>query len=138
MREQIGKHIVAVLIPRASRGARITTEHDLERRIRRITGKIFVGINIDIGGMIDGEQSHLIEIDGFFEWLHEAKTEHIADELVVRAIPGEKRGTRASTTVEFSNALRLVGGNSDFILQNAGWPQHADNIRFFGLSQADS
>ena len=76
MREQIGEHVVAVLVPGPGGRASIilVAEHDLERRVRRIAGEIFVGIDVDVGGMIDGEQFHLIEIDGFFERLHEAES----------------------------------------------------------------
>ena len=141
--------------------------------------------------MIDGEQLHLIEVNGLFERLHEAETqhwvphpslvlgrvgivffaeriaielngfgrtsniaddfafarrdpvsndacaEHIADELVVRAIPGEERWTGTAAAVHFSKGLRLVGGDFDFILQNAGRPRHADDIGNFRLSEAD-
>ena len=57
MGDQIGKHVVAVLVPRTSRRTRlvIVAEHNLERRVRRVAAEIFVGIDVDIGGMIDGE-----------------------------------------------------------------------------------
>ncbi len=56
MREQIEKHVVAVFVPRTGGRARvvIVAEHNLERRVRRIAGEILVGINVDIGGMING------------------------------------------------------------------------------------
>src|SRR5258706_4264783 len=53
MRQQIGQHVVAVLIPRARRRTRIAANHHLEFRIRRVRCEIFIGINIEIGGMIE-------------------------------------------------------------------------------------
>jgi hypothetical protein len=52
MREQVGKHVVAVLVPCAGGRARIViiAEHDLERRVRRIAGEIFVGIDVESAG----------------------------------------------------------------------------------------
>src|ERR1700726_4187905 len=77
MGEQIGKHVVTVLVPSTGGRARIyfVAEYNLEGGVRRISGEIFVGINVNISGMIDGEQFHLIEINGFFERLHEAETQ---------------------------------------------------------------
>ncbi len=75
MRQQIREHIVAVLVPRCRRRARIPADHNFERWIRRIAGEIFVGINLELGRMIDRQQLYLIEIHGLFERLHEAETE---------------------------------------------------------------
>ena len=69
---------MAVLVPGSGGRARIAADDDFEFGIRRIRCEIFVGIYVDTGGMIDGEQSHLIEVDGFFEWLHEAEAESLA------------------------------------------------------------
>ncbi len=44
-----------MLVPRAGGRTRVPAEHNLERRVRRIAGEIFVGINVNIGRMIDGE-----------------------------------------------------------------------------------
>src|SRR5271156_5172774 len=184
MREQIGEHVVAVLIPRAGGGTRIVliAEHNLERRVRRIAREIFVRIYVDLGGMIDGEQLHLIEINRLFEGLHEAEaqlaiffaqrsaveldgfgracdvpddaaldiaisrrdpvsddacTEHVADKFVVRPVPREERWTGAAAADEFSDVLQLVGSDSNFILQNAGRPQHADHVGFLRLPKTD-
>src|SRR5208282_1422690 len=180
MREQVGKHVVLVLVPRAGGRTRIIliTEHHLERRVGRIAGEIFVGIDVDLPGMIDGQQLHLIEIDRLFERLHEAetelaiffaergtielngfgrtsdiafdvsfircdpvsddaRTEHVADEFVVRTIPSEERRTRAAAAIHLGKVLHLVGSDFNFILQNAGRPQHADDVGFFRLSKTD-
>src|SRR5215469_18587951 len=52
MRQQIGEHVVAVLVPCPTRRTRVPTEHDFERRVRRIAREIFIGINLDVRGMI--------------------------------------------------------------------------------------
>src|ERR1017187_7774221 len=75
MREQIGENVVAVLIPRPGRRTRIAAEHNLERRIRWVAGEIFIRINVEIGGVINGEEFHLIEVHRFFQRLHETKTQ---------------------------------------------------------------
>ena len=75
MRQQIGQHVVSMLVPRRSRRTRIAAHHNFERRIRRVRRKIFVGINIGIRRMIHSEQPHLIEVDGFFQRFHEAETQ---------------------------------------------------------------
>src|ERR1019366_939086 len=67
----------------------------------------------------------------------DACSEHVANEFVVRAIPGEERGTGTAAAVHFSKVLHLVGSNSDFILQNAGRPCHADDVGFFRLPEPD-
>ena len=57
---QIRQHIVAVLVPGSGRRARVAADHDFEFGIRRVRGEIFVGIDVDRSGMIDGQQPHLI------------------------------------------------------------------------------
>ncbi len=42
---------------------------------RRIADEALVGIDFDVGRMIDGEQAHMIEVHGFFHGLHKAKAE---------------------------------------------------------------
>ena len=46
---------------------------NFERRIRRIAGEIFVGKDLDAGGMIHRQKFHLVEVNGFFERLHETE-----------------------------------------------------------------
>src|SRR5258706_7769628 len=83
MRQQIGQTVVAVLTPRARRRTRIAANHHLEFRIRRVRCEIFIGINIEIGGMIDREHAHLIQVNGFLQRLHEAEAESRRRSLVV-------------------------------------------------------
>ena len=122
--------------------------------------------------MIDGEQLHLVEINGFFQWLHEAEaefavflaervavefdvfrrpsdvafpgrypmpdnsgTEHVADEFVVRAVPDKERWTGGAAAVDLQKVLHFVGGNFDFVLQNAGGPRQAHHVGFFRLAR---
>ena len=75
MRQQVGQNIVTMLVPRARRRTGIAAVDNFERRIRRVAGEIFVGENIDSGRMVHGQQLHLIEIDRFFQRLHETETE---------------------------------------------------------------
>src|SRR5713101_5058118 len=53
------------------------------------------------------------------------------------AVPDEERGTRTAAAVDLQDVLHLVGSDFDFVLQHAGRPQHADDVRFFRLSKAD-
>src|ERR1700688_4804552 len=66
-----------MLVPCTGGRTRIFTiaDHTFEWRVWRIAGEIFIGININIGGMIDGQQLDLIEINRFFERLHEAEAQ---------------------------------------------------------------
>src|SRR5258708_31263068 len=66
VRQQIGKNIVAVLVPRANRRLGVVAHDPLEWRIWRIRGEVFIGINVDTGGMIGRPQGELIRIEGFF------------------------------------------------------------------------
>ena len=73
--EQVGQNIVSVLVPGSSRRTRSPAEDHLEPRIRRVAGEKFVGIDVEIGGMVDCQQLHLIEINDLFERLHEAEAQ---------------------------------------------------------------
>jgi hypothetical protein len=68
---------------------------------------------------------------------YNARSEHIANELVFVAVPREERWTGTAAPVHLSKALHLVGGYFDLVLQDAGRPRHADNVGFFGLPKAD-
>ena len=148
--------------------------------------------------MIDREQAHLIEVDGFFERFHEAEAEktgvgprtsdlsqpvladvrglrsevaflpnhvaidldvfdgagdvalvgtdpvsddagaeHVGDEFVALAVPDEEGGAGAAAAVDFEVVLLLVAGDLDFVLQHSGGPEHAHDVGFFGLAEAD-
>ena len=174
VRQQIGQDVVAVIVPRSRGRTGIAAVDNLEWRIRRVAGEIFVGINVDRSRMIDRQQFYLIEINSFFQRLHEAEAElavflanrvamnfdvfrrprnvalvrpnpvadharaqHVADQLVVRAIPDEKCGTGTAAAIDFQEVLFFQPGNSDFILQNAGGPEHAHDVGLLGLAEAD-
>jgi hypothetical protein len=62
MREQIWEDIMAVLVPRPRGRTRTPAKYNLKRWIRRIAGEIFVGIDVNIGRMIDREQLYLVQI----------------------------------------------------------------------------
>ena len=71
--KQIGQQVVSMIV-RTRRGrVRVAAGHDLERRIRRIAGEVFVGKHVEIRRMIDREQADLVEIDNFLHWLHQAE-----------------------------------------------------------------
>ena len=63
--------------------------------------------------------------------------EHVRDELVVLAVPGEERGTGTAATVDLEELLALVAGDFNFVLQHSGGPEHADDVSFFRLAEAD-
>src|SRR5579862_8047303 len=75
MRKQIRQNVVPMFVPSASWRLGIAAQHNSEFRIRRVRREIFIGINTEAGWMIHREQSHLIEVNGFFQRLHEAKAE---------------------------------------------------------------
>src|SRR5439155_12141503 len=47
-----------------------------------------------------------------------ACTEHIGHKFIMRAIPNEQRGARATATIDFCVGLLTVSWDLDFILQN--------------------
>ena len=67
--------IVAAIIPGARRRTRVLAGDDAKFRERRIAGETLVGKYVVGGRMVDGQQAHLIEIDGFFHRFHESETE---------------------------------------------------------------
>ena len=75
VRQQIGQHVVPVFITRGGWRTSIATGYHFEIWIRRIAGKIFVGINVKVRGVIDRQQFYLVEIDGLFQRLHETEAE---------------------------------------------------------------
>jgi hypothetical protein len=50
MRQQIGKNVVAMLVPRAGGRLGVAADDNFELRIRRVRGEIFVGINVTSAG----------------------------------------------------------------------------------------
>ena len=66
-----------------------------------------------------------------------ARAQHVGDELVALAIPDKQRGTRTAAAVDLQEVLLLVAGDLNFVLQHAGGPQHADDVGFLGIAQAD-
>src|SRR5215469_15278985 len=75
MRQEMGKDIVAVFVPGRGRGTGVAAHDDLELRIWRIGGEVLVRIDVFLRWMIDRQETDLIEVDGFFERLHEAETQ---------------------------------------------------------------
>src|SRR5580692_1287978 len=174
MRQQVRKNIVAVLVVCRGWRTRIPADHNFKRRIRRVAGEVFVGINVEVGRMIYGNDFDLIQIHGFFKRFHEAKaelaiffsnglainldvlgwprnialagpdpvsdnsrTEHVPDQLVTCAVPNKKGGAGTSATVDLHELLFAIGGDFDFVLQDARRPEHADDISLGRLSEAN-
>ncbi len=66
---------MAVLIQHARGRTRVVAHYDFEFRIRWIRREIFVGINLEIRGMIDCQNTHLIEVHRFLQRFHKAEAE---------------------------------------------------------------
>src|ERR1700688_44328 len=123
---------------------RATRDDDAEFGKWGSADESLVGIHFVRCGMVDGEEPHLVEINGFFHGLHETETEqaiarmnatrvdfeifvgignvalaggdpmadnagadHVSDEFVFAAIPGEEDRTRASAAVKFSERVKF-------------------------------
>src|SRR5579871_2490292 len=69
---------------------------------------------------------------------HHSRAKHVGHELVLVPIPDKKRRTRTAAAVDLHELVLAIGGEFDFILQNAGWPEHANNIGLFSLTESDS
>ena len=67
----------------------------------------------------------------------DAGAEHVGDEFVALAVPDEEGGAGAAAAVDFEVVLLLVAGDLDFVLQHSGGPEHAHDVGFFGLAEAD-
>src|ERR1700686_5682775 len=67
-----------------------------------------------------------------------AGADHVGNEFVFAAIPGEEDGTRAAAAVEFSKRMKFFGGQIYFILRDAGGPEQAHDFDiFFGAKSAE-
>src|ERR1700688_1007897 len=67
-----------------------------------------------------------------------AGADHVGNEFVFAAIPGEEDGTRAAAAVEFSKRMKFFGGQIYFILRDAGRPEQAHDFDiFFGAKSAE-
>ncbi len=68
---------------------------------------------------------------------NDAGANHVRNQLVSLPVPNEQRGTRTAAAINLHELVLAVGGDVDFVLQNARWPQHADNIGLLGLAQSN-
>src|SRR5580704_9081411 len=75
VRQKIRQNAVPMLVPCASRRAGIATVNNFEWWIGWSAGEILIGEYVDGAGMVHRQQFHLIEIDSFFQRLHETETE---------------------------------------------------------------
>src|SRR5882762_2930037 len=75
------KNIVALIVPSGGGRARVAAGDHPKFWERRCADESLVGIDLELGGMIDGQQPNLIEVHGFFHRLHESE----AEQAVARA-----------------------------------------------------
>ena len=68
---------------------------------------------------------------------NDARAEHVADELVMMAIPDEERGTGAAAAIDLEIFLLAVASDFDFILNHAGGPDHAHDVGLFRVAKSD-
>src|ERR1700676_4691527 len=61
----------------------------------------------------------------------DAGANHVGNEFVFAAVPGEEDGTRASATIEFSERMKFFGGEIYFVLRNASGPEQAHDFDIF-------
>src|SRR6185369_14332906 len=78
VRKQVRQEIIAFVVPYTGGRLGALAGDDLELRIRRIAGEIFVGIDLFVRWVINGNQLHRVEIDDFLHRFHEAETENAA------------------------------------------------------------
>src|SRR5215831_18274398 len=67
---------MAAVIPGAGQRARMAAGDDFEFGKRRIAGEVFVRKDLEILGMVDGQETHLIHIHHLFERFHKTHAEH--------------------------------------------------------------
>ena len=61
-------------------------------------------------------------------------SQHVADQFVVSAVPGKKRGTGTAATIHLKETVILHSRDLDFVLDHAGGPEHPHYIGFLGLA----
>ena len=84
--EQKVEDIIAMIVPCARQRTRVPAGNDFEFRKWRIAGEIFIGINRQILGMVNGQQPYLIQVDYLFQRFHQTKTQKTVPWLQVFAI----------------------------------------------------
>ncbi len=70
------QQIVAFVVPRADWGVRVLAGDHFEHRKRRSAEETLVGVDLDVLGMIDGEEAGLIEVIELFHGLEHLETDH--------------------------------------------------------------
>src|SRR5579864_517345 len=100
--KQLRENVAATIIPRSERPMRRTSRNDFESWKRRIHREMAVGIDFHTGRMIDGEETHLIEIIKFLLGFNQTKFEAAIFQLDVGAVD-----------------LKILGGIRDISLARA-------------------
>src|SRR5215813_13371410 len=65
-----------------------------------------------------------------------SRSNHICDQLIAFAIPGEEHGTRAAATIDLHDFLFLAGCKLNLVLQYTSRPEQAHDIYFLLLSKS--
>ncbi len=73
--EKERQHVAALVVPCAGGRMRVVAGDDFEFRERRVAEETLVGPDLDVRGMIDGEQARLIEIVELLHRLEHAETD---------------------------------------------------------------
>src|ERR1700682_5010849 len=149
-----------MVVPCADWRMRVARRDHAEFRKWRSADETLVRIYFVGRGMIDGQQTHLVQINGLFHGLHESETKqaiqwmntarvdlqifirignialaggdpmayetwanHVGNEFVFVAIPGEQNRTRTSAAVQLSERMKFIRRQIYFVLRNSCGPQ---------------
>src|ERR1700740_201412 len=66
-----------------------------------------------------------------------ACTHDIGDHAVLVPVPGKEDGTGTATTIGFFHGDDLRMREIDFVLQNPGWPEDAQEVDALSFAEAD-
>ena len=66
-----------------------------------------------------------------------ARTQHVGDQFVALAIPDKQRRAGTAAAVDLGEVLLPVARNIYFILQDAGGPQHANDVSLFRIAESN-
>ena len=65
------------------------------------------------------------------------RAQQVGDEFIALAVPHEQRGAGTAAAVDLEKIVLLVACNLDFILQDTRGPEHAHDIGFLRVAEAD-
>src|SRR5438477_2073786 len=67
-----------------------------------------------------------------------ARAQHVSNQLVVLAVPGEKCRTGTAAAIHFKKTVLLQARDLNLVLYDSGRPEHAHHVGFPGLTQRDN